>query len=161
MTISELKEKIDEKVKQSTLLHDQMNIIHRELSVLRNQFNQLEMEEFVNYLQIGEVLEIDNYYSFKAYCKDPKSTNTFYAGERIKIVKKNKKSIVVEVVKKLQRKWDEVQRRSVIIGDHNPGWILRIDIDSFQHFYLKSPAMKSAFEFYVKRKHALDSLFDE
>lgn len=161
MTISELKIKIDEKSESLIQLNKQLNHIHQELSQLRNQYNQLEMEEFVNYLQIGEVIEVDNYYSFKGYCKDPKSTNTFYADERFKIVKKNKKSIVVEVIKKIQRRWDEVQKKSVIVGEHNPGWNIRIDIDSFQHFYLKSATMKAAFESYIKRKHVLDNLFDE
>ena len=62
MTISELKEKIDEKVKVSTLLNNQLNSIHKELNQLRSQFDELEMEEFVNYLQIGEVVELDSYY---------------------------------------------------------------------------------------------------
>lgn len=161
MNLSELKEKIDEKQKLSNLLHNQLNNIHKELNQLRNQYNLLEMEEFVDYLQIDEVIEVDTYYSFRGYCKDPKSTNSFQSGEKIKIVKKNKKSIVIEVVKKFNRRWDDVQKKSVVISDTNPGWNIRVDLDSFFHFYLRSKTMKDTFESYVKRKHALDSLFDE
>lgn len=161
MNITELKEKIDEKTKSSIELHKQLNELHKELAQLRDQFNQLEMEEFVNYLQIGEVIEFDNYYSFRGYCKDPKSTNSFQFGERIKILKKNKKSIVIEVIKKFQRRWDEVQKKPILVGETNPGWNIRVDLDSFFHFYLRNKTMKDAFDQYVKRKHALDSLFDE
>ena len=161
MTISELKEKIYEKVKVSTLLNNQLNSIHKELNQLRSQFDELEMEEFVNYLQIGEVVELDSYYSFNGFCKDPKSNNSFQSGEKIKIVKKNKKSIVIEVIKKHTKKWDEVQKKSIITGESNPGWNIRVNLDSFHHFYLKSATMRSAFDSYVKRKNALDSLFDE
>ena len=161
MTIADLKLKIDEKQKSSNILRKQLGKIHQELDELRNQFNQLEMEEFVNYLQIGEVIEFDSYFSLRGFCKDPKSTNSFQSGEKIKIIKKNKKSIVIEVVKKFQRRWDDVQKKSVVIGETNPGWNIRVDLDSFFHFYLRSKTMKNAFDSYIKRKHALDSLFDE
>ena len=161
MTISELKEKIDEKQKISNLLRNQLNNIHREIDQLRRQFDELEMGEFVDYLQIGEVIELDSYYSFSGFCKDPKASNSFQSGEQIKVVKKNKKSIVIEVIKKYTRRWDQVQKKSIITGESNPGWNIRVNLDSFQHFYLKSATMKAAFDSYVKRKHALDSLFDE
>lgn len=161
MTILEIKQLIDEKTKSSKELHKQISKIHQELNQLRSQFNQLEMEEFVNYLQIGEVIEFDNYYSIKGYCRDPKATNSFQSGEKIKIVKKNKKSIVIEVIKKFQRRWDDDQKKSIVVGETNPGWNIRVDLDSFFHFYLRSKTMKAAFDSYVVRKHALDSLFDE
>jgi hypothetical protein len=161
MTIIELKLKIDEKQKSSNMLHKQLINLQTELTQLRSQYNLLEMQEFVNYLQIGEVIELDSYYSFSGFCKDPKSNNSFQSGEKIKIVKKNKKSIVIEVIKKHTKKWDEVQKKSIITGETNPGWNIRVDLDSFHHFYLKSATMRSAFDSYVKRKNALDSLFDE
>jgi hypothetical protein len=161
MTIIELKLKIDEKQKSSNMLHKQLINLQTELTQLRSQYNLLEMQEFVNYLQIGEVIELDSYYSFSGFCKDPKSNNSFQSGEKIKIVKKNKKSIVIEVVKKHTKKWDEVQKKSIITGETNPGWNIRVDLDSFHHFYLKSATMRSAFDSYVKRKNTLDSLFDE
>jgi hypothetical protein len=161
MTIIELKLKIDEKQKSSNMLHKQLINLQTELTQLRSQYNLLEMQEFVDYLQIGEVIELDSYYSFSGFCKDPKSNNSFQSGEKIKIVKKNKKSIVIEVVKKHTKKWDEVQKKSIITGETNPGWNIRVDLDSFHHFYLKSATMRSAFDSYVKRKNALDSLFDE
>jgi hypothetical protein len=65
------------------------------------------------------------------------------------------------VVKKFQRRWDDVQKKSVVIGETNPGWNIRVDLDSFFHFYLRSKTMKNTFDSYIKRKHALDSLFDE
>jgi len=161
MTILEIKKLIDEKTKSSNLLRKQLSILNKDLYELSNQFNQLEMDEFVNYLQIGEVIELQSYYSFSGYCKDPKSTNSFQSGEKIKIIKKNKKSIVIEVIKKHTKRWDDVQKKSVIVGETNPGWNIRVNLDSFFHFYLKNPIVKSSFDSYIKRKHALDSLFDE
>lgn len=161
MTIVDLKLKIDEKQKSSIILRKQLSKIQQELNELRNQFNQLEMEEFVNYLQISEVIEFDSHFSLKGFCKDPKATNAFQSGEKIKIIKKNKKSIVIEVIKKFQRRWNDVQKKLVVIGETNPGWNIRVDLDSFFHFYLRSKKMKDAFDSYIKRKHALDSLFDE
>jgi len=161
MKIGEIKSLIDEKQKSSNMLHKQLINLQTELNQLRSQYNLLEMQEFVDYLQIGEVIELDSYYSFSGFCKDPKSNNSFQSGEKIKIVKKNKKSIVIEVIKKHTKKWDEVQKKSIITGETNPGWNIRVDLDSFHHFYLKSATMRSAFDSYVKRKNALDSLFDE
>lgn len=159
MTIVEIQQLIDEKNSSSIQLSKQLSLLNRELYDLRDKLYQLEMIEFVNYLQIGEVIQLDNYYSFSGYCKDPKATNSFSIGEKFKIVKKNKKSIVIEVVKKFKKQWDQSQRKSVIIGETNPGWLIRVDLDSFFHFYMKNN--KSAFESYIKRKQALDSLFDE
>ena len=161
MKIGEIKSLIDEKQKSSNMLHKQLINLQTELTQLRSQYNLLEMQEFVDYLQIGEVIELGGYYSFSGFCKDPKSNNSFQSGEKIKIVKKNKKSIVIEVIKKHTKKWDEVQKKSIITGESNPGWNIRVDLDSFYHFYLKSATMRSAFDSYVKRKNALDSLFDE
>ena len=154
MTLSELKEKITEKT-------NQLKSNHQELMRLRSQYNQLEMEEFINYLQIGDVIEFDKYYSFKSYCKDPKATKSFYGGEGIKIVKKNEKSIVIEVVKKIKRDWSESQRRYVASGHYNPGWIMRIDLNTFFHLYMSNEKMKDNFDSYIKRKHNLQSLLDE
>jgi len=161
MKIGEIKSLIDEKQKSSNMLHKQLINLQTELTQLRSQYNLLEMQEFVDYLQIGEVIELGSYYSFSGFCKDPKSNNSFQSGEKIKIVKKNKKSIVIEVIKKHTKKWDEVQKKSIITGESNPGWNIRVDLDSFHHFYLKSATMRLAFDSYVKRKNALDSLFDE
>lgn len=161
MTLSEIKYLIDKKHESSIQLRRKLSDLHKELDKLRNEYNLLEMAEFVNYLQIGEIIEISGYYSFSGFSKDPKSTNIFQSGEQIKIVKKNKKSIVIEVVKKHTKRWDKVQKKSIITGETNPGWNIRVDLDSLYHFYLKSPTMRTAFDAYVKRKNALDSLFDE
>lgn len=160
MTLSELKKEIIEKSNQSKELHRQIANLHNQINSLRNMAEKIEMEEFVNYLQIGEVIEFDNYYSFKGYCKDPKSTNTFQSGEKIKISKKNKKSIVIEVIEKQTKKWDEVQKRTVITGQFNPGWNIRVDLDSFYHFYLKNEMRRIAFESYIKRKEILEKILD-
>jgi TolA-binding protein len=161
MTITELQKIIEDKNNSSASLTKQLRDLQSEISKLRNQLYVLEMETFVNYLQLDETIEFDNYYSFKGFSKDPKSTNSFIAGERIKVVKKNKKSIVVEVVKKNQRKWDETQKKSITIGQINPGWIIRVDLESFFHFYFKNKTQKAAFDSYVKRKQALDNLLSE
>ena len=89
MKIGEIKSLIDEKQKSSNMLHKQLINLQTELTQLRSQYNLLEMQEFVDYLQIGEVIELGGYYSFSGFCKDPKSNNSFQSGEKIKIVKKN------------------------------------------------------------------------
>jgi nucleoid DNA-binding protein len=160
MTLSELKKEIIEKSKQSKELHNKIANLHNQINSLRNMAEKIEMEEFVNYLQLDEVIELNNYYSFKGYCKDPKSTNSLQSGEKIKISKKNKKSIVIEVIEKHTKKWDEVQKRSVITGQFNPGWNIRVDLDSFYHFYLKNEIRKTAFESYIKRKEILEKILD-
>jgi hypothetical protein len=160
MTLSELKKEIIEKSKQSKELHNKIANLHNQINSLRNMAEKIEMQEFVDYLQIGEVVELNNYYSFKGYCKDPKSTNSLQSGEKIKISKKNKKSIVIEVIEKHTKKWDEVQKRSVITGQFNPGWNIRVDLDSFYHFYLKNEIRKTAFESYIKRKEILEKILD-
>lgn len=159
--ISVIKNQIAEKTIQSNHLRKQLSQLREEIDVLRNQFEQLEMEEFVNYLQIGESIEVENYYSFKGFCSDPKSNNTFMSGECFKIVKKNKKSIVIEVTKKFKRQWDDAAKKSVVISEYNPGWKIRVDLDSFFHFYSKSEIRKSSFDSYIKRKELLDNLLSE
>jgi predicted nuclease with TOPRIM domain len=161
MNLAELQDLIDKKTNESKNLHKQLNDLHQDLNKLRNQFNELEMQEFVDYLEIGEVIEFGNYYSFSGYCKDPKANTSFSSGEKIKISKKNKKSIVIEVVKKFQKRWDEIQKKSITIGETNPGWLIRVELNSFFHFYMKNSSLKAAFDSYVKRKHTLDSLFGE
>ena len=161
MTIIELKEKIDEKTNQSILLHKPLRDIHNELTQLRSQFEQLEMQEFLNYLQLEEEIELDVYYSFRGFSSDKKASLSFISGEKFKISKKNKKSIVIEVTKKFKRQWDEVVKKSVVISEFNPGWKIRIELDSFYHFYFKNKKNKSAFDSYIKRKIALDNLLSE
>lgn len=161
MNLAELQDLIDKKTIESKNLHKQINDLHQDLNKLRNQFNELEMQEFVDYLQIGEVIEFGNYYSFSGYCKDPKANTSFSSGEKIKISKKNKKSIVIEVVKKFEKRWDQTQKKSITVGETNPGWLIRVELNSFFHFYMKNSSFKAAFDSYIKRKHALDSLFGE
>lgn len=161
MNLAELQDLIDKKTIESKNLHKQINDLHQDLNKLRNQYNELEMQEFVDYLEIGEVIEFGNYYSFSGYCKDPKANTSFGSGDKIKISKKNKKSIVIEVVKKSQKRWDEIQKKSITVGETNPGWLIRVELNSFFHFYMKNSSFKAAFDSYIKRKHALDSLFGE
>jgi hypothetical protein len=159
--ISVIKNQIAEKIIQSNHLRRQLSELQSEIDVLRVKFSQLEMVEFVNYLQIDESIEVENYYSFKGFCSDPKSSNTFMSGECFKVVKKNKKSIVIEVTKKFKRQWDEVAKKSVVVSVYSPGWKIRVDLDSFFHFYSKSEMRKSAFDSYIKRKELLDNLLGE
>lgn len=161
MTIIELKEKFEEKNKLARLLMNQTATLHREIGDLRAQIHQLELETFSEYLQIGENIELDKFYSFKGVCSDIKGSSSFSPGEGFKVLKKNKKSIVIEVTKKIKRIWDDKTKTSVFDSEYNPAWKIRVELESFFHFYLSNKKMKSAFESYIKRKQALDSLLDE
>ena len=161
MTIHQINELLEKKSKELKSLQHQFHALNKEISELRDTLYHQEMIEFVNYLQLDEVLTFDNYYNLRGVSTSPKANGTFHSGEKIKIVKKNKKSIVVEVVKKHQRMWDDAQKKSVIVGETNPGWKIRVELDSFFHFYLKNPINKSAFYSYIKRKQALENLISE
>ena len=160
MTIFEIQSQIQEKSEIVVSLTTQLRDIKLGLNNLREELYALEMSSFCDYLEMGEELMIDSYYSFNGYSKDKSATNTFLAGESIKILKKNKKSIVVAVTKKWRRKWDEVEKKTIIVDSYNPDWKIRVDLDSIFHFYMKNKGRKERFESYIKRNHALENLFN-
>lgn len=161
MTIVEIQAQIQEKSEIVVSLNTQLRSLQLGLNNLRAELYSLEMSVFCEYLEMGEELMIDSYYSFNGYSKDKSATNTFLAGESIKILKKNKKSIVVAVTKKWRRKWDEAQKKTIIVDTYNPDWKIRVNLDSMFHFYMKSTGRKERFESYIKRNQVLESLFDQ
>lgn len=161
MTITNLKKLIDDKKKITLLLTKDLRTLQSEINGFRSQLYELELSTFLDYLQLEESIDLNNSFHFKGFSKNTEATNSFKPGERFKIVKKNKKSIIIEVTKKLQRKWDEVTKKQIIISEYNPGWIIRVDLESFFHFYFKTKLLKDSFDSYIKRKEALDNLLSD
>ena len=82
------------------------------------------------------------------------NTDILFQNETFKVIKKNKKSIIIEVTK-FKRKW-----KGEDLEINNPGAKFRIDIDVFYNYYLSDPVRSSSFHTYLKRKNALQQILD-
>lgn len=158
MNITEIENLIQSKSSEYLEASKMANKLMFELNSLRGQLELKRKEEFVEYLQIGDEIEILRFWRHGGTPlkgeKELKISNTdiLFQDETFKVIKKNKKSIVIEVTK-FKRKLEDLEI-------NNPGVKFRIDLDIFYGYYLSDTQRKESFNTYMKRKIALQQILD-
>ena len=159
MNITEIETLITTKSSEYLEASKIANKLILELNYLKAQLEETKKREFVEYLQLNEEIEIStrffNHSGTLLKCSENfKITNQhcLFNGDTFKVIKKNKKSIVIEVTR--------FKRNSSNIDINNPGVKFRIDLDIFYGYYLSDEARKKSFNTYIKRKIALQQILD-
>lgn len=162
MNITEIENLIETKSSEYLESSKMANKLMLELNSLRSQLELKRKEEFVEYLQIGDEFEILRFWRHNGTPLKTESelkisnTDILFQDETFKVIKKNKKSIVIEVTK-FKRKWkgeDRFGAREI----NNPGVKFRIDLDTFYGYYLSDNQRRDNFNSYLRRKIALQQI---
>lgn len=162
MTLSELKNNISDKNKEYIETSKRANQLMLELNYLRRELENLKRMEFLNYIEIGEEIVLKHIFSHNGIQIKGgvdvtiNNIHILFKEDSFKIVKKNKKSIIIEVTKcdRLKNKLIQINKQPI----ENPGWLFRVNLDVFYGFYLRNETRRNAFETYIKRKEALQQL---
>lgn len=158
MNLSEVIEKLISNKAEINTLQTQLNKLHNESNKLNRLKAQIEVSKLVDYIQIGDELEISRYCGFKGVQISTKSSSlspNFRAGDKIQFVKKNSKSIVIKCIKKIVM---TTKNGSSAITETNPDTLFRIDIDSLYYNLMLDLSYKTTFLSYIKRKESLEQL---
>ena len=160
MNITEIENLIETKSSEYIIASKMTNKLMFELNSLRGQLELKRKEEFVEYLQIGDEVEILRFWRHNGTPLKTESelkisnTDILFQDETFKVIKKNKKSIVIEVTK-FKRKW-----KGEDLEINNPGVKFRIDLDTFYGYYLSDKQRNDNFNSYLRRKIALQQILD-
>jgi hypothetical protein len=163
MNITQIENLIATKSTEYLEASKRANKLMIELNSLKAQLELVKKEEFVEYLQLGEEIEILRFWrhngvplKFDELKIDGILSNTdiLFQNETFKVIKKNKKSIVIEVTK-FKRKF-----KGEDLEINNSGAKFRIDLDIFYSYYLIDETRKNSFLTYTKRKIALQQILD-
>ena len=160
MNITEIENLIETKSSEYLISSKMTNKLMFELNSLRGQLELKRKEEFVEYLQIGDEIEILRFWRHNGTQLKIESelkisnTDILFQDETFKVIKKNKKSIVIEVTK-FKRKWNGED-----LEINNPDVKFRIDLDTFYGYYLSDKGRKDNFNSYLRRKIALQQILD-
>ena len=159
MNITEIETLITTKSSEYLEASKKANKLMLELNSLKAQLEETKKREFVEYLQLDEEIETSTRFfnhsgTLLKGSENFKITNQhcLFNGDTFKVIKKNKKSIVIEVTR--------FKRNSGNIDINNPGVKFRIDLDVFYGYYLSDEARKKSFTTYIKRKIALQQILD-
>lgn len=148
-----------------------VRVINSKLSELRRMQEQKESELLIEFLGINSTIEFENYRSLSGVQTNIKKTPvsefnnntnifspTFRKGDVVKIVKLNKKSVVIECIKKMviDRKVTPNIEKSI-----NPQSQFRIDLENFKNSILSDSNYRNRFITWVKRKESLEQLLEK
>jgi hypothetical protein len=154
MNVFKIEEQIKSKSEEYLLVSNRASKLRVELNYLRDQLESAKKVEFIEYLELEEITISTGFFRHNGIrLKGSSNLITqndilLYNGEKFKLIKKNKKSVVIEVV------W---LKRGL---DINPKIQYRIDRDVFYNYYLSDSVREAAFTTYLKRKNALQQILD-
>lgn len=150
--------------KQRDILKDlqsKLSKCTRTINDLSKQRSDMELKYFTEYLEIGTQHTFSNYVIFRGVAtgKDNLDSPNFRSGEKIEIVKKNQKSIVVKCIKKTKVTSEIVNGKRVSTSeliDYDKSF--RIEIECLLHYFIKNEDFNKNFNSWIKRRVSLDAI---
>ncbi len=143
MTLSEvqkLEKEISDSVKKVNQLQVEIRSLNSKINSLRNTKSEIELKLFFDFIEIGTKIEFKSMHGFDG-------SPYFRVGEVVQIVKKNKKSIVIQRINKFEKK-------EFIQSDEK----FRVSIPSLYYFFKSDNDFKKQFETYLTRKESIEKL---
>lgn len=146
MRLSEINDKINLLSSKLVEVKKEIRDITNEYESLKLQRRSVEMNYFKKWLQVDQIIEVDNYKWFQGIetTKDKninKKAPHFRRGDKIQIIKINDKSIVVKCVKGL------FENRT-----------FRIEVDSFFSYIMEDFDIHQTFNKWMVRTESLELL---
>ncbi len=151
-------------IKQREILRDlqkQVSKCSTLISDIVDQKNQIELRYFIDYIEIGSQYTFNTYVNLNGVPTGKNNTDStsFRNGEKIEIVKKNQKSIVIKCIKKSKTIWEDVNGKRVSRQEYiDYDKSFRIDINSLLHHFKKDQSFNNNFNTWIKRKVSLDAI---
>jgi hypothetical protein len=162
MRIEQIQDKILENNNLIKSLQSQVAKLSRENSVLNIQRENILLEYFKEYIEIGTSYNVVNRYLYFTGVQtglkkgDKQYAPNFNDGDSFEFIKKNAKSIVIKCTNKVISSFNNGNRNQIV--ESNPGWIFRVETLSLYQNLLRDPDFADSYKKYVTRKEALDML---
>lgn len=146
-------------------LTKQLILVRKTMSELELKKSNLEEELFLEYVQLNTPITMKSFGGFSAYqigkLPDGKSIisssqyNGFGKDDMIQVIKKNRKTVIVECIKKKKR--DPGQNTDIFV---NPQSKFRVKTQEFKSFLFRDETFSKNFLIWIKRKQSLDSILE-
>lgn len=157
-----------------SLLQKEIRAISENISKLQQQYSLLEEEYFVQYIQLNEPITLTRFVSFSGIQTNVKSAESFArtgaptgsqlwnphfgTDDVIQVVKKNKKSIVIQCIKKKISKSENGKTSYTFV---DPKTCFRINVHDFKSWYLSDKNLIERFKTWIKREQSLNNILGE
>jgi hypothetical protein len=149
---SELKQqydKISELRKQMLVINNQINIENEEVKKLQTEMKVKESELLMDFVEVGNQWEIDRYIKFGRKFRLTK-------GDVIEVVKVNKRSLYLKIIKKFETKWIGGKLNTTEVTP--PTDEIKIDSLVFYNNFLNIKDVRKQFNSWAKRNEALKAI---
>ena len=174
MNYIELKKEINFRRSKISILQKEIFAISKEVNELTQKLSILEQDLFNEYLQLEEPITMKMFFDFRGIQINEKSaeknpfqsrfetnsqrwSSAFSNGDIIKVIKKNKRSVVIECIKK---NYSKLENGKNVQGFINPKSQFRVDIDTFRNFLIRDKTWIDGFNTWIQRKQSLDELLN-
>jgi len=139
-------DKISELKKKMLLINNQINLENEKVKSLQTEIKDKESELLMDFIEVGNKWEIDRYVKFGKRTR-------LIKGDVIEVIKVNKKSLYIKIVKKFESKWigGKINRTEVKppIGE------IKINSLVFYNNFLNIKDVRKQFNSWAKRNEAL------
>jgi len=168
MKYIEIETKLSEQISISKELNKKIREVNSKISELSKLRSHKESELLIEFLGLNSTIEFNKYLGLSGVQTNIKKTPSidgrtnlyqpyFRKGDIIKIIKLNKKSVVIECINKLIS--NRVDGKS--IESHiNPQSQFRIELESFKNGILSDSIYYNSFVTWIKRKESLEQLLE-
>ncbi len=168
MKYIEIEDQLSEYRKTYQDITKQAREVSAKLTDLSKLKSEKEAELLIEFLGLNSTIQINRWINFNGIQTNIKKTPTvngnsnnwscsFREGDVIKIIKINKKSVVIECInKKIIKRVDGVSTETNI----NPQSQFRVESESFRSSILLDSSYYNAFTTWIKRKESLEQLLE-
>jgi hypothetical protein len=165
MRIQEINNKISENTGRIRQLQKEVSELLNQNSNLSTVKNDILVNSFCDWLQIGQQYHIRNYMSFPGsptgVAKTENRSANFSNGDVIEFVKKNDKSVIIKVTTKVLSRIDRETGQKTSTITHTD-WTFRITKqDLYNGLIQRDSELKNNFDSYLKRVESLNELLGQ
>lgn len=149
-------------------LSKQARECYRKIEDLKSKKEKMESDLFLEYISLNEPFEFSRYTYLSGVQVNLKETPTlnngshnwscnFSTGDIIQVIKKNKRSVIIECISKNVSKYENGKK---VVNVVTPKSQFRVNIDNYRSCMLQDKNFHESFKTWIKRKNSLDSILD-
>jgi hypothetical protein len=143
--------KIGELRKQMLVINNQINLENEKIKSLQTEIKDKEAELLMDFIEVDSQWEIDRYVKFGRKTR-------LIKGDVIKVIKVNKKSLYIKIVKKFESKWMSGKLNTTEVKPSSG--VIKIDSLVFYNNFLNIKDVRKQFNSWAKRNEALKEILD-
>ena len=169
MTVKEIRSELLEKKSLLKEIFSQQKKINSEIDNLKITLEEKYKSLLLEYFPVGSVIEFQKLANFNGVqiSKERNSKNElppeiqlpiFRIGDKIEILKHNKKSVVIKIIQHNKYIWNSITKNYDLKDTFYPNTKYRIELDGFYYFFISDQEFMKRFEVFISRKESLAKL---